>query len=248
MAPSPRSRRTQQPLSSSDLLGSPSLRAFLVGAACSSAPALARVIASQARRGSRLAAKRNDGASALLKQLSHALAPGSAALAAAVAIGGAHWAESWLAPVVERACARTTSAKGKERDANGEAVKGNELPATEDAKEGTSQRRRAIATTFVASALAAFAAISVLHAAKPRAFRSTALESGYSVGRPREADLGETRDRPESPTLDATLFLLVRALDTLARGYSRYSMRPKGRRGRLLDALCVMRLDYAALC
>ena len=248
----------------------PFLRAYALGWAASTLPALLRVLLGAATSSR---SRRRPALRQLAAQLAAALAKGfdprGLALAFGVAVGGAKWGEPLVEAVVSRAYfagverARTLRDghggrrdEGKAREARvslgelqqravqdevegkGKARETDESLAAAQDRVAQDERNVRALSTFVSGSLSSLVALLILQSGKGyrRPVRPLAapalsddkvdvlltpyappLPSAVSSGGPPPALSPAQLRATQSPTLDLTLFVLVRGVDTLAR-------------------------------
>ncbi|GAA5908340.1 uncharacterized protein JCM6883_004354 [Sporobolomyces salmoneus] len=249
MAPAPSSQRIrassiaetlQNHLDPSTL---PFLRAFALGYLAETLPALVKAVSK----------RKGKSAFQIVLQLVKALKfkpRGGLAVAFAIAVGGGKYGERLLEPVVRRVYlkardhvkARANSGKGKEK----------EVVLTEEEELEELKKEHKIVqtiTTACSATISSFFAILVLQSSPSYRRPSTPLavstdpKLDFSVSpytftttakqvRPsgREGRRKEER-KVQSPTLDITLFVFIRAVDTLVRGLYHHTGATDGRFG-----------------
>ncbi|BGP21762.1 para-aminobenzoate synthase, subunit I [Rhodotorula toruloides] len=228
----------------------PFLRAFLLGYAAQSIPAVIRVLLSSLLAPTRKAP--SQVGSDLAKAVARGFDPRGLGVAFGVAIGGAKWAEEWVEPAVRsayaaglaRARAGGREGKGKARETE-VSLEGEQQRAVED------ERNVRVLSTFVGATVSSLVALLVLQSSKayrrpawPAAqlvhdLRPDFLISPYTPGPSSTPDpTPRNSRRVQSPTLDLTLFLFVRGTDTFLRYlYSRTPATQSGKRGAAIRLL-----------
>ncbi|GAA5850225.1 hypothetical protein JCM8547_001049 [Rhodosporidiobolus lusitaniae] len=192
---------------------SPVARAALLGWAAESVPALVRVAlvaAVKRRRVSLIQVARE-----LVVATTKGLRANGLAVAFAVAVGGIEWAdqaEPLVRTAYEAMVGKARRGKGKARETD-ETLKAERIRAEQD------ERNIKALSTFVASSVSSLLALLILQSPRrrPRLARSTppvpALDFNVTPYIPVESAQAPV----QSPTLDLTLFIFVRAADTLVR-------------------------------
>ncbi|GAA5958485.1 hypothetical protein JCM3765_007892 [Sporobolomyces pararoseus] len=224
----------------------PFFRAFLLGYTAETLPQVIRALTKKRKRGS--------SAFQIVIELVKALKfrPRGLALAFGLAVGGGKYGERWLEPVLRRAyligrdkARAIMEGKGKQK----------EVILSDDEEVEKLKREHKIVetiTTAVSATLSSFLAILLLQSSPNYRRPSTPLAvstdpkldfsvSPYTVtttanqvrasGRPSRN--GATTSIAQSPTLDLTLFVFVRAVDTLVRGTYHHTGATDGRFGPL---------------
>ncbi|GJN91600.1 hypothetical protein Rhopal_004623-T1 [Rhodotorula paludigena] len=230
----------------------PFLRAVLLGWAAQSFPALVRVLLAASTR--RSPSSRRQLGTRFLAALCKGLHPRGLGVAFGVAIGGARWAESLVEPAVRRAYLVAVGRTRALREGKGKARETEESLADEQQRAVQDERNIRALATFASATLSSLAALLVLQSSPSyrRPTRPTAspanggdldfLVTPYTpslpasaVDAPADARL-DSRSK-QSPTLDLTLFVLVRAADTLARAVYERSPPASGQSAPLLRFL-----------
>lgn len=225
----------------------PALRAFLVGYACSTGPAVLKIVLGLVTR------KRGD-VLGTLRTLGRALLAGfsleSMGWSAAVSVGGAKWGESRVEPLV-RAWYEASLARKRGR----RAVKNRKggLVAVTEEKEHSHRLARgarheaniAALSTMAASTVSSLLAITLLQAS-PRNRRPAPSPLNQSTSTFNSTNFVVA----ESPTLNLTMFLLVRALDSVVRGTFEATATKKGKTGQCMSLVASQAdtLLFAAAC
>ncbi|GAA5995011.1 uncharacterized protein JCM10292_004486 [Rhodotorula paludigena] len=210
----------------------PFLRAVLLGWAAQSFPALVRVLLAASTR--RSPSSLRQLGTRFLAALCKGLHPRGLGVAFGIAIGGARWAESLVEPAVRRAYLAAVGKTRALREGKGKARETEQSLADEQQRAVQDERNIRALATFASAALSSLAALLILQSSPSyrRPTRPTAalangddldfLVTPYTpslpasaVDAPADARL-DSRSK-QSPTLDLTLFVLVRAADTLAR-------------------------------
>ncbi|GAA5894236.1 hypothetical protein JCM5296_004691 [Sporobolomyces johnsonii] len=240
----------------------PFLRAAAIGYAAQTFPAVLRIVLGVALR------RKSQSLLKILRELARALvkglSPRGLGAAFGLAVGGANYGERWLEPVVRRVYlaaaekARAVSeGKGKER----EVVLS---PEEEQDKLRRDDKVVQTLTTWCSATISSLVAVLLLQSSPGYARRPApaSFEPGpkldfavtpYSTTvtelgpQPSQPALGSNRNAAnlrtsvvvQSPTLDLTLLVFVRAVDTLVRGAYENSglMDAKGRFGPLVTFL-----------
>ncbi|GAA5980618.1 hypothetical protein JCM10908_001710 [Rhodotorula pacifica] len=181
------------------------LRAYALGYAAQTIPACVRFVLSALKHRRN---RRDSVAWNLIRQLALVLLRGlrvrSLASAFGVAIGGARQLEELLAPHLDR-WFRSRKSDGEDLDNSPE-----------------ERRRIRTACTYISAAIASLAAILLLQSKRPSARQtSEAIEFVVTPYSPLSAATTASSPPPtarqDSPTLDLTLLVFVRAADTVAR-------------------------------
>ncbi|GAA6001906.1 hypothetical protein JCM10207_002373 [Rhodosporidiobolus poonsookiae] len=233
------------------------LRAFALGWAAHTLPSLLRLVlatAKSSRRSSSRPQLRN-----LLLALVAALRPGRLALAAGVAFGGAQCADGIVEPIVRRAYFSAVVRARALREGKGKARETEASLEREQQQVIQDERNVRALSTFVGGSLSSLAALLILQRSK-RPTTSRASPDGderlaFTVtpypptvssdpsSPPTNGTLPSTfsaRVAPapalQSPTLDLTLFIFVRAADALIR-FSHERLSPRLLRTRLAPLL-----------
>ncbi|BGO96741.1 Para-aminobenzoate synthase, subunit I [Rhodotorula toruloides ATCC 204091] len=227
----------------------PFLRAFLLGYAAHSVPAVIRVLLSS------LLSRTRKPPSQVLSDLAKAVArgfhPRGLGVAFGVAIGGAKWAEEVVEPVVRSAYAAGVARARAVREGKGKARETEFSLEAEQQRVVEDERNVKVLSTFVGSTISSLVALLILQSSKAyrRPARPTAqpvpdlqpdfLISPYTPGPSSTPDPTPRNSRRiQSPTLDLTLFLFVRGTDTFLRYlYSRAPPTQPGKRGALIRLL-----------
>ncbi|GAA5835178.1 hypothetical protein JCM11251_006636 [Rhodosporidiobolus azoricus] len=231
----------------------PFFRALLLGWAASSLPATLRVLlrAGRGKRSLRSAIRAMAGA------LASGLRPRGLGVACAVSIGGARWAEDLVEPAVRRAYFaavgrfRLRQAKGKER----------ETSASLEAEQQQTLRDEfavKLLSTFFAATFSSLTALLILQSSSSSHRSSPSTRLSFSTSANDKVDLVLTpyaptlpasdaspatppefacARPPQSPTLDLTLFVLVRAADTFIRAVHERAPPIRGRYAPFLRAI-----------
>ncbi|GAA5887632.1 hypothetical protein JCM6882_001476 [Rhodosporidiobolus microsporus] len=212
----------------------PFLRAVALGWAAQSVPLVVRVLLAATRRRRRLLTVIRQLVVALLKGLH----PRGLGTAFGVAIGGARWAQDAVEPAVRKgylaAAGRLRASKGKERETTA-SLKAEQQRVLQDESNIRSL------STFVASTLSSLAALLILQSSpiynrRPSPavteekldFVLTPYTTATPQPPPPPAEIAPSRPS-QSPTLDLTLFVLVRAADTLVRALHERASPVRGR-------------------
>ena len=213
---------TLQPILDRDPSNAPFARAYAIGYAASVIPALLKVLLSIKRR------RVSEVLVRLLKALGKGFSPRGLALAFGISVGGAKWGESRVEGGVRRAylaALRQVQARRKARPAKiAPLEEADELARSEAAKHEAIIQAL---STFVSATIASFISISLLQSrTRSRSLRQSQepdLALGFSpysaltgpqtgpapiLPRPKKAP---RRPAVQSPTLDLTLFIFVRA-------------------------------------
>lgn len=203
----------------------PGIRAFLVGYAASVGPEVIKLLLGIITGGR----KRKDAKLGVLGKLLSLVGKGFAwnglAVAAAVSIGGAKLGESSVEPLVRKLYLRSLEKHRRRRNRGNVVLTGDyaqkERTRRED-KDRIHERKIKILSTFLSSTISSLFAIVLLQSSPAYARRlppgaTTTQKHSYPV--------------QESPSLDLTLFLLVRAVDSLARGGYEATGTRTGKRG-----------------
>lgn len=234
-------------LAKADPSTEPFLRAFLLAYAASTLPNILRTVISLA-----LGKKRNFSKALrhIVDALVTALNPRGLAFSSGIAVGGAKWLEPRLEPLVRRQYMQRVEqwrgrGKGKEK------IEGEGVDALKDDK------RVELLTTWASATLSSLLAITLLQSspaykraplqpvaevvtasavvATPTPYASVIPSPSPATTRATIVHISGAAQKkllvPQSPTLDLTLFLLVRATDSLVRGLhesSRWAKSPKG--------------------
>ena len=188
----------------------PAVRAFLVGYIASVGPELVKLLLGLVTGGG----KRKGAKVGVLRKLGLIVREGfvwnSLSVSAAVSVGGAKLGESRVEPIVRKLYSTSLEKYRKRR--NGVALTG-EYAKTERArradKDRIHERKIKILSTFFASSISSLLAVILLQSSP-----------AYTRRRPAGTTTTHKHSYPvaESPTLDLTLFLAVRAIDSLVRG------------------------------
>jgi hypothetical protein len=198
----------------------PFLRAFLLGYVVSVVPAIVRALVHIVRR-------RKDASTrarvsfligAVLKAVKAGFSVRSLGCVFGVAVGGAKWAEPFVRPLVSRAYLSYLKIKSRYEE--------QPLAAEAEASLPTADRSRIdVLSTFVSASLSSLAAFVLLQSSpayRPNSISSivpvpvTADDAGQNNGN--GSGLVRRKRRYETHTLDLTLFVLVRAVDSIVRG------------------------------
>lgn len=225
-------QRLQKLQDSSDPSTLPFLRVYAIGFAASFLPALVRVLLSSRRVSVAKLASR------VLKALQRAFSPRGLAMAFGVAVGGAKWGESRVeVPVRAAYFAGLRKLEAKRR---GKGSKIEEIVEDDEASRRNAEKHEAIVkalSTFFSATIASFVSISLLQSRSPNSPRVRQQESpadlrlGFSPyqsltagtasaspspRRPLSPNLTTSNLRPavQSPTLDLSLFIFVRASES----------------------------------
>ncbi|ORY73454.1 hypothetical protein BCR35DRAFT_354136 [Leucosporidium creatinivorum] len=244
--------RLQKLQDTSDPSTLPFLRAYAIGFAASFLPALLRVLLSSRRVSVSKLASRS------LKALQRALSPRGLAMGFGVAVGGAKWGESRVEGAVR--ASYFAGLRKLEARRRGKRPKIEEIEEDEEATRKATDKHEAIVkalSTFLSATLASFVSISLLQSRSPsspkrRQPEDTAdLQLGFSpyqslttedagastARRPPSPSSAILRPAVQSPTLDLSLFIFVRATDVFVRGLYEATAITSGRRGALLAFL-----------
>ncbi|KAM0756416.1 para-aminobenzoate synthase, subunit I [Meredithblackwellia eburnea MCA 4105] len=228
------------------------LRAYGLGFAASTVPSFLRLVIGLilGRKGSRQSILKV--LTRLLEIVVKGLNPRGLAMASGISLGGAKWGEERLEPLVRRTMEglllRLRQMKGKRADLE----KGKE----EGIKEGrVSDEAVKRVSTFFSGAIASLVAISVLQSSPeyqrapvgsknlsvdPSPYPSVLDDDSSGASTPNTLHGSGPPDKPlatQSATLDLTLFLLVRAVDTLARWIYEFTGPAHGKAGVVVDFL-----------
>lgn len=206
----------------------PFLRAFVLGYAAQSIPAIVRILLSS------LLARTRKSPAHVLANLARAAArgldPRGLGVAFGVAIGGANWAQDLVEPAVRQAYAAGVARARAVREGKGKAKETASSLEREQQRVLDDERNVRILSTFVGATVSSLVALLVLQSSK--AYRRPArpqqqavpdlppdfLISPYTPGPLSTPDPAPRNSRRvQSPTLDLTLFLFVRGTDTLLR-------------------------------
>lgn len=241
----------------------PFLRAYLIGFVSSTIPQIIRIVVGYVTRARSV--KSHASLTSALRQLFDALVHGASpyglATAFGISVGGAKWGETRVEPAVRAVYHRIPSkwrARLGHKQVNDGKVKRDRgttgyLIEGEDVLEQETARDEVIVkavSTFVSGTLASLISIILLHnrPRNPKQKRSKQpkpeVEIGFSPypdigpGPPKPTKRPSTRRRvTQSPTLDLTLFALVRATDVLVRGIYEWSAITKGRWGSVASVI-----------
>lgn len=214
-----------KPLLDADESNRPFLRAYAIGFAATVIPSLVKVLLSLKRRqGSQVLLQ-------LLKAIGKGFSPRGLALAFGISVGGAQWGESRVEGVVRRAylsALHQVQARRKSQQAKIESME----DAEEAARKETAKHEAIIKalSTFVSATVASLVSITLLQSRRSRSSRQ-AQEPDLALGfSPYEALSGpqtgptpilprpramSRRPAVQSPTLDLTLFIFVRAGESI---------------------------------
>lgn len=230
----------------------PFVRAYSLGYAASVVPSLLRIILGG------LLKRKGAAPSGLLVVLKEVLvamvkglSPRGLAMAFGISVGGAKWGEGRMEPLVRRVYESVLRSK---KGANGrvDGGKDDDEVATRAYHDKMIERL----STWAAATIASLVSITLLQSS-PRYRRPALGGSGSLAGEELEygpspypslvapnprpasnvtrASSSTTKFQkfvvPQSPTLDITLFILVRAADTLVRGIYEYTGVTNGRAG-----------------
>lgn len=251
MAPSPQPRRGSASsilayLDQLDPSTRPFLRAFALGYCAETIPAVVRALTRRKRR----------NALEVILQLARALkfkGFQSLAVAFGIAVGGGKYGERLVEPVVRRAYLAARDKARATREGKGKG-KAKEVTLTEDEeleKLKTDHKVVETITTACAATISSFLAILLLQSspsyrrpATPTAVSTdpkldfsvspyTVTTTASQLRRTKPRHSGSTASIVQSPTLDLTLFVFVRAVDTLVRGAYHHTGATDGRFGSL---------------
>lgn len=210
--------------SASDPALEPGIRAFLVGYAASVGPEVIKLLIGIITGGRKGKQAKLGVLGKLLAIIGNGFALNGLAVAAAVSIGGAKLGESRVEPVVRRLYLRSLE-KHRRRNGGNVILTGDYAQKERTRREGKDrihERKIKILSTFLSSSISSLFAIVLLQTSPAYARRlppgaTTTNKHSYPV--------------QESPSLDLTLFLLVRAVDSLARGGYEATGTRTGKRG-----------------
>jgi hypothetical protein len=249
---SPTARRVPALLATLDPSTAPFVRAYSLGYAAAVVPSLLRIILGGLLK--RKGAAPSSGLLGVLREVLVAmvkgLSPRGLAMAFGVSVGGAKWGESRVEPFVRRMYERVLRSR---KGANAKVDGGKE---DDVATHAYHERMISSLSTWAAATIASLVSITLLQSS-PRYRRPALGGSGSLAGDELEygpspypslvapdpgpasnvtrASSSTTKFQksvvPQSPTLDITLFILVRAADTLVRGIYEYTGVTNGRGG-----------------
>lgn len=239
----------------------PFLRAYALGFAFESVPSFIRIFLSLVvrRKGAPRASILAVLAS-LLRVVGKGLNPrGGLATALGVAVGGGKWGESRVEPFVRKLYLRALRRVRERREGRGsfkgKGVEDDESIAKDRALEEQHERSIKQLSTFVASTFASLVSISLLQASpqysRPKPCSPTLDDLQFvpspspypsllvETPRPSSKALSSTSPSSklpvaQSPTLDITLFVFVRAADTIVRAIYEHTGVTSGRAGKLV--------------
>lgn len=195
------------------------VRAFLVGYAAVSGPAVLKLLLALLTGRAQV----GTAPSKLLGALRQGFTHNGLAMSAAVSIGGAKWGEGRVEPIVRKLYLRSLSRHRRKHTAHQSRTKEQATHA-----ERVHERKIKALSTLVASTISSLLAIVLLQSSPT-----------YTRTRPPYVASSTKDDYPvqESPTLDLTLFLLVRATDSVVRGAYEATGNRKGKTGALMKVL-----------
>ncbi|GAA6047342.1 hypothetical protein JCM3770_001897 [Rhodotorula araucariae] len=241
----------------------PFLRAYLLGWAAQTLPAVLRVVLGAAsRRGHRPLAVRRVLVQ-LLQALGKGFDPRGLGMAFAVAVGGAKWGEALVEPAVRVAYFAGADKARALREGKGKARETDESLDAAQQRIVQDERTVRALSTFVSASVSSLAALLILQSSKPyrqrvRPLATTTADdkldfllTPYTPALPSSAASLTTVTSPssapplppaqyratQSATLDLTLFVLVRGADTLARLLYERAPPARGRAAPLLRFL-----------
>lgn len=228
----------------------PFLRAYSLGFAASVVPSLLKIIL-PVLLGKRKRVAFRPVLAAILAALRRGLSPRGLAMSFGVAAGGAKWGEDKVEPLVRKVYQAARSRVQKRREAAADIQEVDDT-ASQDRQEKIVK----MVSTLVSSTIASLVAITILQSSpaysRPGPLSPTPplpadLDLGFSPYpslsttelAPTPSSLPPTLNSPppfdyrvaQSPTLDLTLFILVRATDTIVRGIYEQTGVVKGRWG-----------------
>ncbi|GAA6032828.1 hypothetical protein JCM8097_000816 [Rhodosporidiobolus ruineniae] len=219
-------------LSSSHPSTAPFLRALLLGTLAQTAPSLLRTLLSLLRRRPSNRLSPLAALALLFRALRPALNPRGLGVAFGVAIGGARYLEDWVEPLVRRAYERVQQAREGRR--KGKAKETSESLAEEQQRAVRDEEAVRGLVTFLAGSLSSLAALLILQSAPTSGLKTRTAKADDALDfvvtpyapalpvqagaekAPREVRAEKTAGK-QSATLDLTLFVFVRAADTLVR-------------------------------
>lgn len=236
----------------------PFLRAYGMGYGLSTAPSIIRILVAYMlnKEGSKDRSLLRVLAQ-LFKAVVRGLSPRGFAMAFGIAVGGGKWGESRVEPVVRNVYLRVL-AQATARRARGCAVAG--VVSTDDSRPDIKasqilrdERNIKALSTFVSSTISSLLSITLLQSSpsykRPTNNKAITQIDSENFGPSPYPSLTTSNSRAlaskgtsnavlpndivaQSPTLDITLFILVRAVDTMVRGIYEYTGVTSGRAGK----------------
>lgn len=233
---SPARRLPSSLLTTLDSSTGPFLRAFALGFLASTVPSFARTLLAiiWTRKGASRPALL-EILRRLLDTVVKGLSPRGLAFAGGIAVGGAKWGESCVEPLVRRVVVRVVKARRAKLRQSREEEGGERGEEGEGETEVVRDEVVAAVSTFVSSTIASLVALTLLQSSPSYTRPSHGRKPGPVAG-PSGSPYPSLLDSPladpsmllppgivapppvQSPTLDLTLFVLVRAVDTMVRG------------------------------
>ena len=237
-ASQPLARRLSLPLPD-DPSTAPFLRAAGLGVLAATVPSFTRIVLGivLGKKGGRDSVL--ETLKKLLVVLLKGLSPRGLGVAAGISLGGARWGESRVEPLIRKALIAVYARSRRLRE-TGELNATEEGGVAADSQAPVSEETIKRVSTFVAGTISSLVSITLLQTssayARP-AFDSTPPNVSATlypafIGAP--VPTGPAFLKPpavQSPTLDLTLFVLVRATDTLVRTIYEYTGPSSGRSG-----------------